>query len=224
MMKKMKFMIPMLLIGYLLVSCASSSSSSSTTTTTTTSKPRFELLEHQGSAFGRDFPQWVDVYSSTFSLTEVDKLYPGKKAFIQEASGENLEFLKRQASTTGVNAQVAQLARTAVIMNVEEVASGVDKDYNLDAFRATVNTSSAANFRGLVREGDYWLYVKTAAGVEEYRYYVIYLMDIKLLDQQFQLLMDEGVKALDDPELRSTIQKGNASALELINSTAELTY
>ncbi len=209
MFKKINVLVSLLLLGCFFVSCASSS--------------KVEIIEDQGTAFGTKAPEWVVLYAGGAGIIEIENLekYRGKKAFIHYNHGDNLDYLTRQANTTGLGEQVAQLARTAVIANVQEIAKGVDADYDVAAFEASVHQSAAAQFRGLTRESSWWQKVRVE-GVEEYRLYTLSLMDMALLDQQFNLLVAETTKNLDNAELRSAIQKNDTSALDLMRATQDL--
>lgn len=193
--KKINVFICVLVVGFMLVSCASTS-----------------IIEHQGMAFGVEQPEWLK-YIVGGETSKIKNIYPGQQPIVYSAIGSNKELLKRKGNTTGVNAEVARMASTAVVQNANDMAVATGEEFDVQAYSDAVQQSSMTSFKGLKKEGEWWVLVKNTSGKEEYRYFFLYLMDIELFNEQISTLVKDTAKELNNTNLEDAVER-NADAAE----------
>lgn len=209
--KKIIVLLYVLAVSITLASCASTSGS---TVTTAPSRPKTEVIDHQGMAYGIAPPEWFE-YAVQGLASKIASLYPGQQPIVYSATGSNKDLLKRRGNTTGVNAEVARIASTAVIQNANDMAKATGQEYDVESYSDAVQQAAMSAFQGLKKEGEWWTLVRDSNGKEEYRYFFLYLMDNDLFSEQISTLSKDTAKELNNTSLEDAVERNADDAEKL---------
>ncbi|THB65596.1 MAG: hypothetical protein D6B26_03645 [Spirochaetaceae bacterium] len=177
---------------------------------------RFEILEHKGTVFGTDTPDWVIKSLDGSAALEALPEYEGKYVIVAEQTGSDLTAVQRWVT----NFVAASEFSRRVSLRVEQYFSGAlagDLDDAASYLEEVVNTLSAARFSGVSQEADWWVRVrwfdeKGKVEREEYRVLVLMTIAKDTLDEQVaQAIEDADTDAeLNDNEqkVRDLVQQG----------------
>jgi len=167
------------------VSCGSTSKK----VTPKVSKKEIVIIEHKGTSFGADIPQWVMKALEGTNAVEKMPEYAGKYAFIADQRGQDLSGLQTWANNFTIQPMVASRIDNTVEAAFRGGQAGDVKKVG-EYFQRYVETKTSVNFTGLVKEGDWWIRTREKSG-EYYRYIVLYTVDKKILDKQIEEYMNQ---------------------------------
>lgn len=175
-----------------------------------------ELLDWQGSEFGKGVPDWVE-YVSSQNYEKLNALPESKdKSLIAvEGYGDDRDLLRIWVETDRASGEMTNRIEQAVTCEAGTVASG-NKDSNdakIKMAKAVTGAFSQSKINGFQRLSTFWTQVrKKVDGVVEYRYYALFGIDNDILDEQLAVAMgkveaktEKEKVALD--EINSAIQK-----------------
>ena len=171
-----------------------------------TSKPKVKarvIIESKGSSLGVSTPVWVEKGIDSNRAVESLPQYSGKYSFFVTQTGTDLDFLRAWAGNFNASVEVSGRIDTAVMAEFEGGLVG-EKDKAGKYFKNYVKVETNMNFTGFYKESDWW--VKFDDG--SYDYYILFLMDKKMLDSQIERYLDLKAIGLDiDPDVRELILK-----------------
>jgi len=152
-----------------------------------------QILEHKGTAFGRDYPKWMD--AALDGAKAVEKLgdYTNKYIVVVQEEGGDLTGVQLAASRLNAQTTIAQLISTRVKDTFAGAQVG-DKDKIETYMERCVKSASEAKFSGFGQEGDWWakLQTFTADGKPDkqvYRVIQIWGIDKDSLKQQVDSIL-----------------------------------
>jgi hypothetical protein len=142
------------------IGCASSPKSGVNPPAPTVKAYPPQIIEHKGTAFGRDYPKWMD--AALDGPKSVEKLADFKNKYIvvvqedgADLTGANLAASKIDAQTT-----ISSLISTRVKDTFAGAQVG-DKDKIETYMERCVKSVSEATFTGFAQESDWWVKLQT---------------------------------------------------------------
>lgn len=178
----------------------------------------FDELENAGTFTGQKRPDWM----SMNGISEIKELYPGKVPFRAELTGANVNLLRRRANTTTLNAQVSQVVSTAIAQSAYDMLGGSESSVDVDSFASSISAASKAQFSGFTQEGEWWVKIKWKKdGKEEYRYYVLYLIDQDRFNRILSGTIRDASKVIN--EVGDNIAQALEDNIESVNKAYEAT-
>ena len=188
------------------------------------------MVDHQGATFGAAVPQWViAVASGQYDAGYLSKSMPGlegKKAFVVQGRGTNLDFVKSWATVYSIETEVGGLLERQTGKVVTEKMTGSQSakgsqttpeevDKKLTDYRMAMQN---VRIVGLEKIAEYWTETEVSEKgnvVDDYfEYYAVYAMDKKLLSVQLNnVLKDE-----TDTELRDAVMKSLVDELTVASN------
>lgn len=211
-MKKFFLIVGAVFACSIVIGCASTSAKPETAAQVSGT----ELLDWQGSEFGKGVPDWVECVSSQ-NYEKLNALPESKdKSLIAvEGYGDDRDLLRIWVETDRASGEMTNRIEQAVTREAGTVASG-NKDSNdakIKMAKAVTGAFSQSKINGFQRLSTFWTQVrKKVDGVVEYRYYALFGIDNDVLDEQLAVAMgkveaktEKEQIALD--EINSAIQK-----------------
>jgi len=172
-------------VAVFVVSCGSTSKS----VTPKVSRQEIVIIEHKGTSFGADIPQWVMKALDSANAVEKMPEYAGRYAFIADQRGQDLSGLQTWANNFTIQPMVASRIDNTVEAAFKGGQAGDVKKVG-EYFQRYVETRTSVNFTGLVKEGEWWVRTRERSG-EYYRYIVLYTVDKNILDKQIEEYMNQ---------------------------------
>ena len=119
-----------------------------------------QILEHKGTAFGRDYPKWMD--AALDGPKAVEKLgdYANKYIVVVQEDGQDLTGVQLAASRMNAQTTIAQLISTRVKDTFAGAQVG-DKDKIETYMERCVKSASEARFSGFGMESEWWAKLQT---------------------------------------------------------------
>jgi hypothetical protein len=153
----------------------------------------YKVLDHKGAAMGDNaVPKWVNAYLDGGEIA-VEKLsdYKGYYCFVGTEEGVNKDMVIRWAQGVAGPALIAAQISTR-LEQITEGQFGVATDEDFDQSLKQVSTSAvSATFSGARKVNDWWVRMRTydpddpaAILSDDYRAYVLYIIEKKQLDKQ----------------------------------------
>jgi opacity protein-like surface antigen len=222
---KMKAVLALALTAAVLAGCASAPKEVKAETVKATQQ--IEVLSHKNLAMGGDtMPPWVVTWREENSMRSVMALpqYKGFYVFIGESTASTQTMATEWANSFDARQQVSTYMNSAVSTtlqatrrasqigagssNAEEssqaAAGAVDDD-----IRNALSAVSISQVSGLQKDGDYWLLTRThnsdGSTSDEYRAFVLYLIDEKSLNNQALAMLKD-------------IEKNNSALVGLVTA------
>lgn len=243
-MKKNKFMV----IGFL---CAGLCVLASCATTKTTSsnikggnkaklgKKVYEMVDYQGASFGKAVPKWVELLSEgQYSQEVLSKEMPGldgKKVFVVQGRGDNLDFVKSWVTLVDIETEVSgtmeRVTGKAVTSQMEGTAHASGQNADPSEVNKVVNDFRMAvqNVRitGLERIADYWAEIQVTENkeiVDDYfEYYSVWVMDQKLFNSQLEQALKRIEETTDQTkELKKLVNSKLTSELSIASNSPDV--
>lgn len=156
----------------------------------TASSSEVILINHPQKAFGGEVPEWVRLVAGGGSNTELSELYDKYVVFTDTKQGENLDALKFWLNDFDINKTVSTQLNTAFSSKAAAITNATADEIERSADALTAVTSKAT-FSGLKKESEYWLQYSTADDNTYYDYYVLYIMDKKLWNEQLAAIIKQ---------------------------------
>jgi hypothetical protein len=149
-----------------------------------------QIIEHKGTAFGRDYPKWMDAALDGPKAVEKLSDFANKYVVIVQEDGKDLTGAQLAASKLDAQTTIAAMISTRVKDTFAGAQVG-DKDKIETYMERAVKSVSEATFTGFAMEGDWWAKLqnftpegKTADQV--YRVIQLWTIDKDTLKQQVQ--------------------------------------
>ena len=149
-----------------------------------------QILEHKGTAFGRDYPKWMD--AALDGPKAVEKLgdYANKFIVVVQEDGGDLTGVQLAASRLNAQTTIAQLVSTRVKDTFAGAQVG-DKDKIETYMERCVKSASEAKFSGFGMESEWWAKLQTftadgKADKQVYRVIQIWGIDKDTLKKQIE--------------------------------------
>lgn len=180
-------------------------------------KPELKVIEDAGTFTGQKRPDWM----SMNGISEIKELYPGKVPFRAELKGANLNLLRRRANTTTLNAQVSQVVSTAIAQSAYDMLGGSESSVDVDSFASSISAASKSQFSGFTQEGEWWMKIMNPDGSEEYRYYVLYLINQDHFNRILSGTIRDASKVIN--EVGDNIAQALEDNIESVNKAYEAT-
>ena len=174
------------------------------------------LLEDAGTFTGQKKPDWVGADKS-----KIKELYPGKVPFTATLKGADINLLRRRVNTTTLNARLAQEISTAIVQSAYDMSGGGSSE-DVNSFASSISAASKAQFSGFTQEGEWWVKIKWKKdGKEEYRYYVLYLIDQDRFNRILSGTIRDASKVIN--EVGDNIAQALEDNIESVNKAYEAT-
>jgi len=151
-----------------------------------------KVIEHKGTAFGTDVPNWVFEEQSDL---EKQKEYKDLYVFKFEQTGKDLEGLKAWTRSFTAATEVARMVSTRV-MNKFVGAQVGDKDMVETYMEEVAKILSVAEYAGARQKADFWVlqqyYDENGKPTEKrYRYLLLYTVPREQIDAAIQRALDQ---------------------------------
>ncbi len=179
-----------------------------------------EIIEHKGSAWGVEIPEWTKTVLMTPNQKTLKKALglSEMKIWVLTKNGQNLDFLQTWVDQVDARAEIAASIKQVIgdRVKADMKASSGDSDVEKNIDRVSERIASAAVV-GLEKETDWWTCnrhlkpgVKKGKAnddyVLQYTYMVIYAMEEKLFKEQVARAFKNSKDDLDvSDELINTI-------------------
>jgi uncharacterized membrane-anchored protein len=119
-----------------------------------------QIIEHKGTAFGRDYPKWMDAALDGAKAVEKLPDYAGKYIVVVQEDGQDLAGAQLAASKINAQTTIASLISTRVKDTFAGAQVG-DKDKIETYMERAVKSVSEATFTGFTMESDWWAKLQT---------------------------------------------------------------
>jgi hypothetical protein len=172
-----------------------------------------QIIEHKGTAFGRDYPKWMDAALDGPKAVEKLPDYANKYIVVVQEDGADLTGAQLAASKIEAQSTIAGLISTRVKDTFAGAQVG-DKDKIETYMERAVKSVSEATFSGFAMESDWWVKLQTftsdgKADKQVYRVIQIWGIDKDSLKAQ----VDKVLKGEADKEPAKTPEKQKAMDL-----------
>jgi hypothetical protein len=149
-----------------------------------------QILEHKGTAFGRDYPKWMDAALDGPKAVEKLADYANKYIVVVQEDGQDLTGVQLAASKINAQTTISSLISTRVKDTFAGAQVG-DKDKIETYMERAIKSVSEATFTGFAQESEWWakLQTFTADGKPDkqvYRDIQIWGIDKDLLKKQIE--------------------------------------
>jgi hypothetical protein len=150
-----------------------------------------KTIEHKGTAFGTDVPNWV--FEEQADL-EQEKEYKGLYVFKFEQTGKDLEGVKAWTRSFTAATEVARMVSTRV-MNKFAGAQIGDKDMVETYMEEVAKVLAVAEYAGARQKADFWVYQQYYSDDGKptdkiYRYMLLYTVPREQIDAAIQRALD----------------------------------
>ena len=158
----------------------------------------YKVVDWNGKDVGAPIPKWAELISDKAKVAALPE-FKDKHVVIQSESGKGLVGLKVWAET-GVSSQIALQVKRGIDTALGNALQGAKDDPEKEK---TVKKSTAV-FAQLAISGfqeyvTFWTKIRFASGDLEYRYYVIYVIDKSIFNDQIDTILGK-VDAKDAKE------------------------
>lgn len=150
-----------------------------------------KTIEHKGTAFGSDVPNWVFEEQADI---EAVKDYKGLYVFKFEQTGKDLEGVKAWTRSFTAATEVARMVSTRV-MNKFVGAQIGDKDMVETYMEEVAKILAVAEYAGARQKADFWVYQQYYSDDGKptdkiYRYLLLYTVPREQIDAAIQRSLD----------------------------------
>ncbi|MDP3176785.1 MAG: hypothetical protein Q8M76_02695 [Spirochaetaceae bacterium] len=158
-----------------------------------------QIIEHKGTAFGRDYPKWMDAALDGSSAVEKLPDFSNQYIVVVQEDGQDLAGVQLAAARLNAQTTIAAMIATRVKDTFAGAQVG-DKDTISTYMERCVKSSSEARFTGFALQGDWWAKLQTFSSKGKpdkqlYRIIQVWGIDKALLKQQVQaILRNEAAK------------------------------
>jgi len=161
-----------------------------------------KILEHRGTAWGANPPQWLMEALKGYKYVEKMPDYQGKFVVIVEQDGDSREGAELAA------ARLDAITRISTLMGVrvKDTFAGAqvgDKDKIETYMERVVKIASETKFSGFMMEDSWWTYLQTYTpegkpDTRTYRVIQLWTIDKDMLTQQLDMILKGA--AADEPK------------------------
>jgi hypothetical protein len=147
-----------------------------------------QIIEHKGTAFGRDYPKWMDAALDGPKAVEKLPDYANKYIVVVQEDGQDLTGVQLAASKINAQTTISALISTRVKDTFAGAQVG-DKDKIETYMERAIKSVSEATFTGFTMESEWWAKLQTftadgKADKQVYRDIQIWGIDKDLLKKQ----------------------------------------
>jgi hypothetical protein len=151
-----------------------------------------KTIEHKGTAFGTDVPNWV--FEEQADL-EKEREYKDLYVFKFEQNGKDLDGLKAWTRSFTAATEVARIVSTRV-MNKFVGAQVGDKDMVETYMEEVAKILAVAEYAGARQKADFWVYQQYYSDDgkptdKSYRYMLLYTVPREQIDAAIQRALDQ---------------------------------
>lgn len=119
-----------------------------------------QILEHKGTAFGKDYPKWLDAALDGPKAVEKLPDYANKYIVVVQEDGQDLTGVQLAASKIDAQTTISALISTRVKDTFAGAQVG-DKDKIETYMERAVKSVSEATFTGFSMESEWWAKLQT---------------------------------------------------------------
>jgi hypothetical protein len=119
-----------------------------------------QVIEHKGTAFGRDYPKWMDAALDGPKAVEKLPDFANQYIVVVQQDGQDLEGVQLAASKLNAQTTIANLLSTRVKDTFAGAQVG-DKDKIETYMERAVKSVSEATFTGFAMESEWWAKLQT---------------------------------------------------------------
>ncbi len=119
-----------------------------------------QIIEHKGTAFGKDYPKWMDAALDGPKAVEKLPDFANQYIVVIQEDGEDLDGAQLAASKLDAQPTIASLISTRVKDTFAGAQVG-DKDKIETYMERAVKSVSEATFSGFTMENDWWAKLQT---------------------------------------------------------------
>jgi hypothetical protein len=175
-----------------------------------------QIIEHKGTAFGRDYPKWMDAALDGPKAVEKLPDFANKYIVVVQQDGQDLDGAQLAASKLDAQTTISALISTRVKDTFAGAQVG-DKDKIETYMERAVKSVSEAKFSGFSMESDWWVKLQTftpdgKADKQVYRVIQIWGIDKDTLKTQIQ----SQLKDASDAEPKTPDKQ---KAMDLVNQS-----
>ena len=194
----------------------------------------YEMINYQGATFGKNVPKWVEmIVEGQYDAKYLSKVMPGlegKKAFVVQGRGNNLDFIKSWVNLYDIETEVGGMLERQTGKVVREKMSGKQSEVGNTAAPANVEKEisdyrmALQNVRivGLEKVADYWIEVEVKEKkkvVDSYfEYYSVWAIDKKLLSAQ----LAKALQKEEDAELKQAVMDALTNELSVASNDKDI--
>jgi len=152
-----------------------------------------QILEHKGTAFGRDYPKWMDAALDGPKAVEKLPDFANKYIVVVFEDGQDLTGAQLAASRLNAQTTISALISTRVKDTFAGAQVG-DKDKIETYMERAVKSVSDATFTGFAMESDWWAKLQTftsdgKADKQVYRVIQVWGIDKDVLKKQIDNIL-----------------------------------
>ncbi len=152
-----------------------------------------QIIEHQGTAFGKDYPKWMDAALEGPKAVEKLADFANQYIVVVQEDGADLDGVKLAASKLDAQTTISALISTRVKDTFAGAQVG-DKDKIETYMERAVKSVSESTFSGFTDESDWWVKLQTftsdgKADKQLYRVIQIWGIDKDSLKQQIAAIL-----------------------------------
>jgi hypothetical protein len=163
-----------------------------------TGSVNIEVVEHKGSALGiNQLPVWVQRYVEQ-GIPGLEALadHDGQYCFVGESTGTNLNALTTWVSNYNVARDIASSVSNSVNAKFVGSETGSPQANYGSYYETVVTTTANATYSGARKVNDWWILTRrtepgSKKSTDEYRAFVLYIIDRQNLDQQILGIMSQ---------------------------------
>ena len=161
-----------------------------------------QILEHKGTAFGRDLPKWMDAALEGSRAVEKLPDFAGQYVVVVQQEGSDLAGTQLVAGRMDAQAVIAQMILTRV---KDSFAGAQVGDQNkLETYvERCIKSAADARYTGFVQSADTWVKLQnfTSDGKPDkqvYRAIQIWTIDKNVLQQQISQILKDAAAAPEE--------------------------
>jgi hypothetical protein len=168
-------------------------------------EPVYEIIDYKTRAGGDPVPEWVSSYleGETAAIESLEE-YQDRYVFVARNRGSNFKALEQWNLGFVPELDFARLAAVRIERRFTQAAGGFPDSAYGSYFESLIRAASDADWKGVVREDDFWLkHFIPASGENEnsgesYDFIILVTIDKTLLASQIQVLLN-GIKPQPPP-------------------------
>jgi hypothetical protein len=175
-----------------------------------------QIIEHKGTAFGRDYPKWMDAALDGPKAVEKLPDFANKYVVVIQQDGQDLDGAQLAASRLNAQTTISALISTRVKDTFAGAQVGDTNKIETYMERA-VKSVSEAKFSGFAMESDWWVKLQTftsdgKADKQVYRVIQVWAIDKDTLKAQVQSQLKDAAAAEPKTEDKQ-------KAIDLVNQS-----
>ncbi|GHT85958.1 hypothetical protein FACS1894137_10900 [Spirochaetia bacterium] len=172
------------------------------------------IVDYKGAVLGSDIPDWVNaaVDDDLERITRIPR-FKGKVPFIDYGEGQNLDLLRSWVNNFNAQAGVSRRISNMVQANFGgEQLGNKNTPENNNFVKEIIATFSNTDIKGLAREMDYWIKLRTidkskGTETEAISYYVVYSIAEEDLNYQIAQAMGKiAARTQEQQEIKADVE------------------